>query len=137
MVKHKETVIGEVGVVRIDQLPGRKIGKGAVLASLPQVREMIDKARSGLGAGEAIYLKLDKTKMSELKITTPGRILKEIFETMVREEKLTAKSGNKLDVKRYTDDTDGEEVVVIQDAVDLYKRTSSDKRTKLRQSGGK
>lgn len=137
MVKHKEMIIGEVGVVRVEHLPGRKIGKGAMLVALPQVREIMDKVRAGLGAGEAVYLRLDKDKMVDLRVTTPGRILRDIFETMIKAEKLTSKTGNKLDVVKYKDADSGEEVVAIQDAVQLYKRSSSDKRTKHRQGGGK
>ena len=112
--------IKESGVVPITELPGRRRGKGEVLARLPELLEVKDRLRAGLSPGEAAYLKIDAKRVKELNITTSRRIIRDLLAGFIRDEKLTTKDGNRLDVLNYKAD-DGGEVIYVADAVDLRR----------------
>jgi hypothetical protein len=124
-------LVTDHGVINLNELPGRKRGKQEILARLPELNEIKDQIKKGLGVGEAAYLKLDSSKVASLNITTSRRIIKDLLKGFIEAEELTTKDGRPLDVYNYRAD-DGSEVVYVADAVELT-RTQLPKRVK----GGK
>lgn len=112
-----------VGTVKIDSLPPRSRNKTVMLMLLPEVREFKERIRAGLGVGEAVFVRLDKDKMTQMMITTPGRIIKEDVRAMIEADKLKTKDGKPLDVKKYKGE-DGSEVVFVADRVTVVNRSA-------------
>jgi hypothetical protein len=129
---------GEVGVGNISDLPGRK-HKSSQLLALPAVTEFMEKVKSSsLAAGEMVHVTLSPEKMTQLKITTPGRIIKEIVQTMIESEGIKSKRGERLDVQKFKADDGAEVVYVAAPVLGVgIRRASSIERTKKRHRGEK
>lgn len=128
----KPTEIGHMEIVDLADLPARNIRKGEVLMRLPRVREATEEIRKGVPAGKALTFRFTDEELTVLKLKTAGRVLTEQWTSMIAKDKLTAKGGAALYVGKYRS-AEGAEIVYVTDKVETYVRTSSKRRTMLRQ----
>lgn len=91
-------------------LPSKR-NKHRALATLPEVVAAKTELARGLGVGEYVRVRLDPERMTQMKVVTGGRIVKDILKSYIDKSKILAKDGSKLSVTRFKDETGAENVM--------------------------
>lgn len=113
-------------------LPAKR-NKHRALGSLPEVIKAKEELARGIGPAEYVRVRLDPALMTQMRVVTGGRIVKDILRSFIEKSKIKAKDNAKLSITRFKDESGAENVMVAYPTDELtwgYENRGKGKKKK-------